>query len=313
MLGRSPFTPLVCAAMCALLWLPAPVRADDGLVSVFGRLLELARGALQKVEGPGPCLSIGSVDFGRLENGVRLRPTPGIRARSSDVWGTPETVRGITRAAQVVEALYPGRGDLVVTDISRAEGGHLRPHRTHQNGRDVDVLLYANKPDLEGAKRPQDLDLERLWALLVALRADDEAMRILLDRGVQARLRTYGRVVAGAPPELLEAWFSGRGAWIRHVPGHRTHLHVRFRATASAEAALLADAARGLERVQHRVRRGETLAALALRFEVSAASIAAENRLPANARLRRGQPLFILRPRPVEPGRPVAVRGPRGG
>jgi hypothetical protein len=283
---------LASALVCAL---AAPAAAG------LGAWAEVVRAAWAQAQATQPCLSVGTVDFGRLENGALLASRPGIRARSRDVWGTPETVRGITRAAQVVEALYPGRGDLVITDISRAEGGHLRPHRTHQNGRDVDALLYARRPGVEGARVAADIDLERLWALLMALRADPEVDRILLDRGIQGRLRTFGRDAVGAPAPLLDALFSGRGAWIRHAPGHRTHLHVRFKATASAEAALLADALRGVERVRHRVARGETLETLARRYAVPVAELAAENRLPVNARLRRGQRLFVLVPRPAAP------------
>jgi formate hydrogenlyase subunit 3/multisubunit Na+/H+ antiporter MnhD subunit len=110
------------------------------------------------------------------------------------------------------------------------------------------------------------------------------------------------------PAPLLDVLFSGRGAWIRHAPGHRTHLHVRFKATASAEAALLADALRGVERVRHRVARGETLEALGRRYGVTPAEISAENRLPPNARLRRGQRLFVLVPRAPALGREPSSR-----
>jgi hypothetical protein len=165
----------------------------------------------------------------------------------------------------------------------------------------VDALLYARRPGVEGVRVAADIDFERLWALLMALRADPEVDRILLDRGIQGRLRAFGRDAVGAPAPLLDALFSGRGAWVRHAPGHRTHLHVRFKATASAEAALLVDALRGVERVRHRVGRGETLETLARRYAVPVAELAAENRLPVNARLRRGQRLFVLVPRPAAP------------
>jgi len=302
MFGRlrslAPLT-LAAALVCAL---STPAAA------ALTAWAEVVRAAWAHAQATQPCLSVGTVDFGRLENGALLASRPGIRARSRDAWGTPEAVRGITRAAQVVEALYPGRGDLVITDISRAEGGHLRPHRTHQNGRDVDALLYARRPGVEGARVAADIDFERLWALLMALRADPEVDRILLDRGIQGRLRAFGRDAVGAPAPLLDALFSGRGAWVRHAPGHRTHLHVRFKATASAEAALLADALRGVERVRHRVARGETLDALARRYGVTPAEISAENRLPPNARLRRGQRLFVLVPRAPAVGREPSSR-----
>lgn len=90
----------------------------------------LPRGRLAGVRAPGERRA-------RPEHHRPLR-------RSREAWGTPETVDGLRSVAQGIATLYPGRGDLIVTDISRMAGGHLNPHRTHQNGRDVDVLLYAN-------------------------------------------------------------------------------------------------------------------------------------------------------------------------
>jgi hypothetical protein len=286
-----------------------------GLVR-FLPLLDLGLGE------PAPCRAVGWPSFGRLENAVLARSTPGLFVRSREAWGTPEVVARLRRVAQEVEALYPGRGDLIVTDISRRKGGHLRPHRTHQNGQDVDLLLYRNRPG-PSARAFDEIDVERLWALLSALRTPGTAELVLVDRGVQARLYAYARDVVGVSEAELAALFeyprTGRRArgeakpFVRHARGHRTHLHVRFHSPEAIAAAIGHDARRGFERIVHVAERGETLASIATRFETTAELIAAENGLSPKARLRRGARLFVLRP--LSPARVFwdAPPGPRGG
>ena len=250
---------------------------------------------------PGPCLAVGWPSFGRLENGVLAHSTTGLNVRSRDAWGTPETVAALRRAAQEVATLHPGRTELVVTDISRREGGHLRPHRTHQNGRDVDVLVYRRGP-----KKSDELDLERLWTLLSVLRREGLVEVILLDRGVQGRLYNYARDAVGLPAAELSRLFEyprsrreGRHALVRHAPGHRGHLHLRFRSTEAVAASAREDTRRGLERLVHVASRQDTLLRLATEYQTTPQEIAAENRLGPRTKLRRGERLFILRPRPT--------------
>lgn len=266
----------------------------------FGDLARVLPKLLEAVSG-GPSLAVGWPSFGRLENGVLARSTTGLHVRSRDAWGTSETVANLRRAAQEVATLYPGRTNLVVTDISAREGGHLKPHRTHQNGRDVDVLVYRLGPS-----KKDELDIERIWALIAVLRREGQVEVILLDRGVQARLFNYARDAVGLSPEQLAQIFEyprskkeGRDALVRHHPGHRGHLHIRFRSTEAVAASLREDTRRGFERIVHVAERQDTLLGLATQYETTPQEIAAENRLGPRTKLRRGQRLFILRPRPA--------------
>ncbi len=253
----------------------------------------------------GPCRAVGWAAFGRLENGVLARSTPGLFVRSPDSWGTPETVAGLRRVATEVESLFPGRGDLVVTDISRREGGHLRPHKTHQNGRDVDVLLYRDGPG-EGARGARDLDVERTWALVMLLRSAGDVDTILMDRGVQARVLNYARGVLHRPQAELDEIFQivhggtrkGADALCKHAPGHRTHLHLRFKSPRAEADAVAYDRARGVERLMYVALRGDTLQTVASRFSTTPQDITLENRLGPRTRLSRGERLFVLRPLP---------------
>jgi hypothetical protein len=291
----------------------AAATVPAGLVeipSAFLGLLRLLPGLDLAFGLAAPCRAVGWPSFGRLENGVLAKSTPGLFVRSRDSWGTPEVVRALRRVAQEVETLYPGRGDLIVTDISRRRGGHLRPHRTHQNGQDVDLLLYRNKPG-PSARSFDEIDVERLWALLTALRAPGTAELVLVDRGVQARLYAYARDVAGVPAAELDALFEyprqgkrARGEakpFVRHARGHRTHLHVRFHSPEAIAASIGEDARRGYERVVHVAARGETLASVAAQYGTPVELLATENGLSLKARLRRGARLFVLRP--LDPAR----------
>lgn len=253
---------------------------------------------------PGPCRAVGWPAFGRLDNGVFAQSTTGLYVRSRQAWGTPETVNGLRRIAQEIATLYPGRGDLIVTDISRRDGGHLKPHRTHQNGRDVDVLLYANG-DLPRARDLKDLDVERTWAMLMALRRDGVADLVLADMGIQQKLYAYAKTSLELPQAELEALFQyprGRkvkDTFLRHAKGHRTHMHIRFASPQAVAASALEDARLGVTRVAHIViGRKETLATVAAQYGTTPESIVAENRLGPRTQLRRGQRLFVLKPVP---------------
>jgi penicillin-insensitive murein endopeptidase len=178
------------------------------------------------------------------------------RARHSN-YGTDEMVGVLVRAARSVDRTLPG-GVAAIGDLSRKGGGASVEHKSHQNGRDVDVFLYAvdhaGRPVRPGdamfrfaadgrAARwspahgerpparpvpPYRLDLQRNWAFIRALLSDPDAEVewIFIQRGLGAALiREAARV--GEDPALL-----ARAAFIMHEPSdaeaHDDHMHVRF-------------------------------------------------------------------------------------
>lgn len=120
------------------------------------------------------CISSGSASRGRLVNGVPFPAIPGIALRSSDSYGTPETIAGLRYAVAKVRQLFPeGTPDLVLGDISRLGGGHLNPHVSHQSGRDVDVGYYHTMGTRDFAMATSsNLDVARTWAFVEALLED---------------------------------------------------------------------------------------------------------------------------------------------
>lgn len=177
------------------------------------------------------------------------------RARRSN-HGTEEIVGFVARAARAVERANPG-GVAAVGDLSRRGGGASAEHRSHQNGRDVDVFYYA--VDREGRPmRPGDamlrfnaegratrwspargekaparpvpalrFDARRNWALVRALLTDPdvEVEWIFVQRDLAALLMSEA-MKSGEDPAVLS-----RAAFLLHQPSdaeaHDDHMHVR--------------------------------------------------------------------------------------
>ncbi|MBW1762257.1 MAG: penicillin-insensitive murein endopeptidase, partial [Deltaproteobacteria bacterium] len=148
-------------------------------------------------------VSLRNPNDGSLRGGVPLPLTaPGLRfnpARNpSTRYGTIEMVRGLVDAGGRVEKELGGI-PATINDLSYEEGGPIPHHRSHQSGRDVDVLFYQLGPDgnpiesvgaffdpsgagvdFRDLADPSDdvalqLDVPRTWLFLQALIEDEEA------------------------------------------------------------------------------------------------------------------------------------------
>lgn len=212
-------------------------------------------------------ISCGAANRGALYGGVML-PQAGIGYVTPEPWwsrgrryGTVELVGLIMRAAAAVEQQHPG-GLLGVADLSSASGGVIAGHRSHQSGRDVDLVFYALDPS--GTPFPPDqhmayyghsgvgqyarapsferdiaeryFDLARNWALVRALLTDSqsEVEHIFVSARVRRWLLDYAQHL-GEPEELVM-----RAARVLRKPkgvdGHNDHMHVRVRCSPDDEA-----------------------------------------------------------------------------
>jgi murein endopeptidase len=198
----------------------------------------------------GP-ISIGRPNRGRLINGVTLPEAEGIEIMNPErTFGTRITVDSLLAAVAEVRAAHPNTPTLRVGDISRAPGGYIRPHRSHQNGLDVDLGYYYSSDARWYTKaNAQNLDRERTWALVKALIAQGTVEYMFMDRSVQTLLREHA-LASGESPEWVDGLFQKAPrteAMIRHTWGHLTHFHVRFSdPEAEATARRLAPYSRGL-------------------------------------------------------------------
>ena len=181
--------------------------------------------------------SIGSPTSGRLSGGHQLRTGPGYRVRNpSRAYGTEMSVRHIQRAFERVAARFPDSAAAAIGDLSYARGGRMRPHVSHQSGRDADIAYYNLGSSDGGAftsVSPETLDVRRTWYLLKTLLDTGDVRYIFIDRELQEPLYEYVRL-RGASDQQLSEWFqypseSGTDAIIRHEDGHDDHFHIRFR------------------------------------------------------------------------------------
>lgn len=189
-------------------------------------------------EPVSPSEAIGPTNRGVLENGVQLRPHPGYRLRSaSRAYGTEETIRWIVEAFDAVTAKFKQTKPVRIHDISDRDGGRLRDHKSHQNGRDADISYYQERCSPSGCRfakfKSSDLDVARQWTLLEHWLRNGQAEVIFIDYRLQAKLYKYAKR-KGVPKARLDQWIQyPRGRYepegiIRHYPNHEDHLHVRF-------------------------------------------------------------------------------------
>ncbi|WP_233166012.1 penicillin-insensitive murein endopeptidase [Archangium sp. Cb G35] len=245
-------------------------------------------------------ISVGFVESGRMVNAVRVPQSENndwIVVSPELAWGTKETVDYIATAIREVRAQYPKAPPLRVNQLSSREGGYLRPHKSHQNGRDVDLgFYYPTAEPVRVRARENHIDLELNWALLKALAIHTDAQMILVDKRVQKVLYDYA-LRKGESKEWLDSLFNaGAKSLVKHARGHRDHFHVRFFNPRAQElgrrvAPLLA--LQPDKNIQmHRVRSGDTVGGIALRYGSSINSIKKANRM-RGVFLRIGQVLAV--------------------
>jgi penicillin-insensitive murein DD-endopeptidase len=170
-------------------------------------------------------------------------------------YGTAELVGMVRRAAAAVAREHPG-ARLGVADLSRQHGGSAPQHRSHQAGRDVDLIYFALDdakvpvapggcmpaygPDRRAScchypqKRdvtPRRFDVARNWALVRAMLTDQHArVRVIfMSLGIRKWLLEHAARV-GEPRALIRR----AEMTLMRPPGgraHTDHMHVRVACT----------------------------------------------------------------------------------
>lgn len=245
-------------------------------------------------------ISVGLVEAGRLINGV---PMPTGDAWSivdpQNAFGTQETVEFIQAAANAVRAQFEKAPALRINHIGKASGGYIRPHQSHQAGRDVDLGFYyphGEDPGRLSKKRELAMDLAMNWALVKSLVTTADVQFILVDKRIQARLYDFALKQGEDKAWLDKLFHAGFASLIRHARGHRDHFHVRFYSGRSQELGrriqpLLAKQPEQ-NLVIHRVKKGDTLGGLAAKYNSGVKMIQKANGMTSTA-LRVGRTLNI--------------------
>ncbi len=281
--------------------------------------------------------SIGQPYRGHLVNGVPF-PTQfrGYYVRDdSKSYGTPELIGAVLDAIEKVQAKYPNTVDLFVGDVSGPQGGRLRHHRSHENGRDIDLGMYTkdNSPLRGFACMTEDnLDVAKTWELVDNLLRSRRVQYIFVDNSVQ-RLLYQHALSQGTDRTFLDRVFGVAGNQnartpIQHMRGHRDHIHVRLYApwsTLAGQLASLTEKQRDLielaqgayvpKKVNYYVQGSESgLPALAASFGVTTRDLCRWNQLHGNEILTPGACLtFYKRGFEVEPVRLAQSLQPNTG
>lgn len=230
-------------------------------------------------------ISVGFADQGRLINAVHMGQDEAWICRRPDLaWGAKETVESLALAFRAVHKQFPGSPPARLSHIGARDGGYLRPHRSHQSGRDADIGFFY-KGDLvprAGARRARLLDPARNWALLRALITQTDVQVILVDRSINRALHAYALSI-GEDAAWLQRVFQGRTALVQHARHHRDHFHVRFYAPRSQELGRRIQPLLARRPEQnlaiHKVRRGQTLSQIARMYGASQGAVRKVNHL----------------------------------
>jgi murein endopeptidase len=236
-------------------------------------------------------LSIGTPGRASLFNSLPLPANPHWQiAPDADTYATSETIAFLQAAIDTVYELFPESPPLMIGDISSPNGGHLKRHKSHQGGRDVDLGYYYKSGTTQWflPATAANFDLARNWALVRSLVTRSDVEMILLDVRIQRMLYKYA-LSLGEEKDFLDHVFAcGRGlrdAVVQHVVGHRTHYHVRFFNPVAQEMGRRAHPLLvqlnlmkpAVYTVSVVVKKGQTMGQLAARYGTSTRAIMAAN------------------------------------
>jgi murein endopeptidase/LysM repeat protein len=195
------------------------------------------------LEVPTGAYSTGGANVkGTLVDALRLPPSTDYELRCPfNAHASSFTTDRLLAAISALRVHY--RGQIVIGDVSREDGGSFGHHASHQSGRDVDLWLprrggYYRQAD-ECAScgtrwcrpDPDEVDWSTTWALVTALRDTDAVQNIFLDRSLHQDLRAAARAAGLTDDEVLAAIprRATADALVTHSDRHTHHIHVRFR------------------------------------------------------------------------------------
>ena len=150
----------------------------------------------------GPAIaskSTGTPRYGTLVNGEQLPKGPGYIIKSPKrTWGTNQTITYLMDILPRTRKKFPkNTPNVVIGDISKKAGGYFPPHRSHQNGLDIDIGYYhkvtKSRPHPRGFRvaKPSTLDVPRTWFLLNEFLKTRDVNYIFVDYALQKPLYEY--------------------------------------------------------------------------------------------------------------------------
>ncbi len=153
-------------------------------------------------------------------------------------WATVEAVAVMDAVLRSWDALETGQ-PILVGNMSSRNGGTLKPHQSHQSGRDIDLSYpqIINKRDELNWREMSaaNLDRELMWTLLELLNDTGAVEVVYVDTKLQKLLYDWAIQTGRVPRRDLSRWLEyprkpGQAKYTRvqHSRGHSDHMHVRF-------------------------------------------------------------------------------------
>lgn len=185
--------------------------------------------------------SIGRPSRGRLQNAVIMPEGEGffLRTYRTRSWGCPHVIESLLTAFATYAKAYPEGPAVNVGDISKRRGGKIKPHASHQTGRDVDIgFIHKTQPRTRHPEHfvtatRSNLDADKTWFVIHALLQTEQVQTVYVDKLVQRLL--YQVAKDQLDEEELLRIFSlpkhkeSSSAILQHWPGHKNHFHIRFK------------------------------------------------------------------------------------
>jgi murein endopeptidase len=184
-------------------------------------------------------ISVGAPNKGKIVNSIPLPENKKLYTirKPDEAFGSTHALYNLQLAVAQWRANSGYTGALMIGAISKQGGGRLRPHSSHQSGRDVDIRLPLKRPD-GSADNVDDVDWDATWGLILALVATGEVEYIFLTTDRQKHLLKAAKR-AGASKDLIERMLQypetsgNKNGIVRNQKGHTAHIHVRFTCAAN--------------------------------------------------------------------------------
>ncbi len=184
-------------------------------------------------------VALGKPDRGALQSPAKLHASAHFTVREGHNYGIQELIDALKQAGAAVHREHGDSPKLHIGDISLRDGGPFPPHWSHQSGCDVDLGYYLRKKHdhtTMGLATRRKLDVARTWTFLESLLLSGNIEYVFSDNTLIPMLYKEAKRRDLYTQHELDTWFgTGRGI-IRHLGGHRDHLHIRMRPSASKEA-----------------------------------------------------------------------------
>ena len=178
--------------------------------------------------------AVGKPHRGKLISGVRMPKSKLYTLRDPDKsYGTSHAVRTIHTAIATFRRDTSWEGKIVIADLSKQGGGRMRPHKSHQVGRDVDIRL-PKKPGAKKNSGSKGIDWDMSWRLVKAFIDTGQVEYIFLDYQRQKLLLNAAKAAGVGTKELRKYIQYPQGSKknkgvVRHSKGHYVHIHVRVK------------------------------------------------------------------------------------